>query len=45
MEPRKGGLPVRLTYFITPYDLVDVGQKELINPSINSKLLSIKNNE
>lgn len=39
MEPRKGGLPVRLTYFITPYDLVDTANKGLINLTINSKFL------
>lgn len=35
MEPRKGGLPVRLTYFITPYDLINITQKSHINPTID----------
>lgn len=37
MEPRRGGLPVKLTYFITPYDLVDAAQKTFINLTVNSK--------
>ena len=37
MEPRKGGLPVKLTYFITPYDLIDVTQKSFIGLNVNSK--------
>lgn len=38
MEPRRGGLPVRLTYFVTPYDLIDPINRTLINLTINSKL-------
>lgn len=37
MEHRRGGLPVRLTYFVTPYDLVDPDNKGLMNLTINSK--------
>lgn len=37
MEPRRGGLSVRLTYFVTPYDQIDIANRDLVNLSINSK--------
>lgn len=36
MEPRKGGLPVRLTFFTTPYDLIDLDNKDFINMNLNN---------
>lgn len=41
MEPRKCGIPVRLTYFVAPYDLVDITTKEMINLSSDSKYATI----
>ncbi|KAG9510096.1 Mediator of RNA polymerase II transcription subunit 1 [Fragariocoptes setiger] len=36
LEPRKGGLPVRLVYFLSPYDLIDTSKKGLINLTTNN---------
>ncbi|CAG2103314.1 unnamed protein product, partial [Medioppia subpectinata] len=30
LEPRKGGHPMRLTYFVPPYDLIDVASKSCL---------------
>lgn len=43
MEPRRGGLPVRLTFFTTPYDLVDVNSKSVININTNTNYIIEKN--
>ncbi|KAL3273025.1 hypothetical protein HHI36_014481 [Cryptolaemus montrouzieri] len=41
LEKRKGGHPMRLTYFVSPYDLIDVNKAEL--EPINIDLITSKN--
>ena len=35
LEPRKGGRPMKLTYFISPYDLLDEKRKVSLPLSID----------
>ena len=41
LEPRKGGHPMRLTYFVPPYDLIDLSTKSCLPLNVEGMSISV----